>query len=161
MAHITVEEQLRDNNHDCIILVHPFISILESARKQCLTDALVVEFNIGKQLSTVLRDVSLGDRGRTAQRWLNDEFRALKPDQVLCTQIDLLFEPTLGIDPLMLFRQIARSKRIIVLWPGDFSNESLTYATPDHSLYRTWQINDPSLSIYRLVNETLGASNAL
>lgn len=153
MAHITVAEQIRSDHNGCIFLVHPNIAVLERTRENILTVYHVFEFSVGLHLSIALRDVPLGDRVRIIQRWLNDEIRAVEHDRVLCTQIDLLFEPSLGIDPLVFFKQIARIKQVIVLWPGDFSNGTLAYASPEHSHYRSWQISDPTLSIHRIVNK--------
>ena len=153
MAHITVVEQIKSDYSGCVFLVHPKITVLARIGEEVLAAYPVVEFNVGLYLSTALRDVLLSDRGRIIQRWLNDEIRAVEHNKVLCTQVDLLFEPSFGIDPLMLFKHIARNKQIIVLWPGDYLNGTLAYASPDHSHYRTWQISDPTLSIHRIENE--------
>jgi hypothetical protein len=55
------------------------------------------------------------------------------------TDIDLLFEPTWALDPLALLRSASRSARLIVAWPGTYAHDTLAYAVPEHSAYRTWR----------------------
>jgi len=54
--------------------------------------------------------------------------------------IDILFEPTLALDPLHLLRETSRLRPLIVLWPGAFVKGVLAYASADpaHAHYRTW-----------------------
>jgi len=54
-------------------------------------------------------------------------------------EIDVLFEPTLKLDPLGLLRQFSRVTKLIVTWPGTYINDVLAYAVPEHSHYRTWR----------------------
>ena len=63
----------------------------------------------------------------------------MAPGPVSCTDIDLLFEPTLELDPLGLLRDVSRVTRLVVAWPGSYADDVLAYAVPDHSHYRTWR----------------------
>lgn len=54
---------------------------------------------------------------------------------------------------MMLFKLIARNNQLIILWPGDYLNGVLAYASPEHNHYRTWQISDPTLTLHRIGNE--------
>jgi hypothetical protein len=58
---------------------------------------------------------------------------------VLCTETDLLFEPTLKLNPLSLLRDASRVTRLVVSWPGIYQSDVLAYAAPEHSHYRTWR----------------------
>jgi len=78
-------------------------------------------------------------RSREAQRWMKTRLGELSPGPVLCTEIDLLFEPTLELDPLRLLCDIGRITRLVVTWPGSYLHDLLAYAVPDHSHYRTWR----------------------
>ncbi len=64
------------------------------------------------------------------------------PGPVICTDIDLLFDPTLALDPLRLLRDSSRSAVLIVLWPGAVADGVLDYAVPAHAHYRTWSRSD-------------------
>jgi hypothetical protein len=150
-----IAEQIKGHASDCFLLVHPVIHGLEKARVQVLSIPTVSEIDIGRKLSAALLEAPPGDRGRTAQRWFFAEIDAARPGLLLCSHVDLLFEPGFGLDPLMLFRQAARSTRLIVLWPGDFITGdyflgSLSYAVPEHSHYRAWNVSDPALRVIRL-----------
>jgi len=70
---------------------------------------------------------------------LAEEIRTPSPlGPLLVTQIDLLFEPSLRLDPLTLLRGLSRQRPLLVAWPGSFQNGVLAYAVPEHSHYRIW-----------------------
>jgi len=101
--------------------------------------------------------VSASERSRFTQKWLVDNIAALPKGPVLCTNPDLLFDPSLEIDALALFRQAARIVALIVMWPGEYSSNSLSYAIPEHHHYRTWKVSEsllrqPVVLIHRLSN---------
>jgi hypothetical protein len=74
-----------------------------------------------------------------ANRWTKTRLGDLSPGPVLCTDIDLLFEPSLSLNPLRLFKDAGRITRLIVAWPGTYRDDVLSYAVPDHAHYRTWR----------------------
>jgi hypothetical protein len=74
-----------------------------------------------------------------ANRWTKTRLGDLSPGPVLCTDIDLLFEPRLSLNPLRLFKDAGRITRLIVAWPGIYRDDVLSYAVPDHAHYRTWR----------------------
>src|SRR5687767_13537052 len=85
-------------------------------------------FSIGKEASSFLIVLSDVDQSGTARQWLVNELRGKAPGPVVCQDIDLLFHPTLKLDPLALFRQISRHTKLIVLWPGEHKNGVLSYS---------------------------------
>lgn len=129
---------------DCLLLVHTKIQVLEK-----LSDEIqrlgVPHLNISKELSTSLMSISASERSQFSQKWLIDALNSFQNGPVLCTYPDLLFDPSLEIDPLMLFRQAARKIKLIVLWPGEYSANTLCYAIPDHQHFRTWKVSDSLL----------------
>jgi hypothetical protein len=52
---------------------------------------------------------------------------------------DLLFEPSLGIDPLRLFEQLSNYRTVVIAWPGTWNGTTLCYAETVHRHYRCWQ----------------------
>jgi hypothetical protein len=130
--------------YDCLLLVHPNLQILERMYNE-IQGLGVATLNVSKELSTFLMSVSANDRGRFSQKWLSDSLTSFQNGPVMCTCPDLLFDPSLEIDPLALFRQAARIIQIIVLWPGEYSANKLSYAVPEHHHYRTWNISDSLL----------------
>jgi hypothetical protein len=143
--------------YDCVILAHPSIRVLNSTWEKIQQRFAFSTLNLGASLSKELIQVRLDQRGSAAQVSLENMIRASESETVLCFGIDLLFEPSLQIDPLMAFRRASRIKRIIVFWPGSYEEPVLAYAETGHHHYRTWRIStdwisSPVLRIYPLVN---------
>ena len=148
---------IQTQSYDCLILTHPSIRVLTSAWEKVQQRFAYSTINIGASLSKELIHVGLGKRGSAAQGLLENMLRETESTTVLCVGIDLLFEPSLQIDPLMIFRRASRIKGIIVLWPGSYEESVLAYAETGHQHHRTWRISSdwtssPVLRIYPLVN---------
>ncbi len=126
----------------CLLLIHPEAARLHSMRGELQEVYGWPYLEVGPELSAKLKAVPPRKRPREAQRWVTHAVRALAPGPVLCTAIDLLFEPALELDPLALFRQASRKTRLVVLWPGTYQHEGLAYAVPQHAHYRTWRAPD-------------------
>ncbi|MCP4537842.1 MAG: BREX-3 system P-loop-containing protein BrxF [Chloroflexi bacterium] len=71
----------------------------------------------------------------------------MAPGPVLCTETDLLFEPTLKLDPLRLMRDASKVIRLVVAWSGSYTEDVLAYAVPKHGHYRTWRNPGVSISV--------------
>jgi hypothetical protein len=95
--------------------------------------------SIGKELSEFLVTTGENDRSRATRDWLVEELRRKSPGPVVCKDVDLLFHPSLNLDPLVLFRQASRFTKLVVLWAGSFSDGVLSYAVPEHNHYRHWK----------------------
>jgi len=129
---------------DCLLLVHPHIQVLENISNE-IQGLGVVHLNISKELSHALIDVSARERSRFSQKWLIDRLALYQNGPVLCTCPDLLFDPSLEMDPLAFFRQAARMIQLIVMWPGEYASSILAYAIPEHHHFRTWKVSDSLL----------------
>lgn len=142
---------------DCLVLPHPSIRILTSALEKIQQQFAFSTLNLGASLSKELIHVRLDQRGSAAQVTLENMIKASESATVLCFGIDLLFEPSLQIDPLMAFRRASRIKRSIVFWPGSYQGSVLAYAETGHHHFRTWRISadwisSPNLRIFPLAN---------
>jgi hypothetical protein len=132
-------------SHTCLLLVHPEIRRLEDMADELLPVYGWPRLSVGRELSAVLLSEMPRRRSRTARQWMPIRLREMAPGPVLCSEIDLLFEPMLELDPLGLLRDIGRVTRLVVTWPGSYRDDVLAYAVPDHSHYRTWR--KPGVSI--------------
>jgi hypothetical protein len=139
------------NSAACLVLVHPEIQMLEKALV-VIEHTQIPIVQIGKELSEILLDTQRAEQSRTIARWFEARFSSSNGKPLACSQIDLLFEPCFQLDPLALFKKASRNNGLIVLWPGDFTNQTLSYAVPEHRHFRTWRIDDPILNIVRLQN---------
>jgi hypothetical protein len=54
---------------------------------------------------------------------------------ILLNHIEILFDKALKIKPLSVLKKISRTKKIIVIWPGKYEYNKLTYAVPEHKEY--------------------------
>lgn len=149
--------ELLSQPYDCLLLVHPYIQILEKLSTE-IQESGVSHLNISKELSTSLMTVSASERSRFSQKWLIDTLATFQRGPVLCTCLDLLFDPSLKIDSLSLIRQAARIKQLIVLWPGEYSANTISYAVPEHHHFRTWKVTDSLLRQPVLLIHQISAS---
>lgn len=146
--------------YDCLVLSHPSIRVLTSALEKVQQLFAFSTLNLGASLSQELIHVRLDQRGSAAQALLENWMRESESATVLCFGIDFLFEPSLQINPLMVFRRASRTKRMIVFWPGSYEESVLTYAVTGHHHFRKWRISadwisSPVLRIYPLENATI------
>jgi len=139
---------LKRNNKPLVLVVHPEIHILDEKNKRLQTKFDWPVVSIGTDLS---KDMLSGQvSGAVAvQAWLIDRVRGAPSSPILLSDIDLLFEPSFKLDPLILFQRASRFNRLVVLWPGTYSKDKvLSYAVPQHKNYRTWR--NPDADIFPL-----------
>lgn len=130
------------SSHTCLLLVHPDVHNLEQVANDLLQNYGWPRLSIGAGLVDALLTRMPVDRPRCANQWLHERVVALAPGPVLCSEIDLLFEPSLALDPLRLLREVSRIARLVVAWPGEYRDNVLTYAVPVHHHYRSWRRPD-------------------
>ena len=95
--------------------------------------------SIGACLAPQLAPLTPRERTRQTARLLQACIVA-SATPVVCGDCDILFAPSLRLDPLTLFEHISRRTPILLLWPGTFADGVLRYAVPEHASYRTWPI---------------------
>lgn len=100
-------------------------------------------------LSKALVDIASNLSSSQRSKVVLDFFAKLQNQSeiLLLLDIEILFDRSLGIDPLMLLKNTARNRSIVVNWPGkiDFHAKLLTYATPGHSEYFEADLTDDIL----------------
>ncbi len=128
--------------YPCLLLAHPDVRRLAEMADELASTYGWPRLCIGRELSAALLPEPPGRRSSGLRRWVETRLGAVAPaggSPVLCTEIDLLFEPTLRLDPLRLLRDASRATRIVVAWPGSYDSDVLAYAVPEHGHYRTWR----------------------
>jgi hypothetical protein len=123
----------------CLLLVHPEIPTLEKAATELEERYGWPRLSVGGQLAAALLSEPPSHRPRLAQHWMEDRLSQMAPGPVLCTEIDLLFHPDLKLDPLMLLRRASRVTRVVATWPGNYVDDVLSYAVPEHAHYRVFR----------------------
>jgi hypothetical protein len=141
---------IQSKNFDCVILVHPTIQRLERAMDEVIRTKPLSLLDIGWELSGFLLGIPQSERTRAIRHWFEKQVETCQQPPLVCFHIDFLFLPILILDPLAMFRQAARRIKLVVLWPGEFTEKTLSYAVPSHKHYRTWELIDSSIAICRL-----------
>ena len=122
----------------CILLVHTDIGRLNHIAQQLVQRSGWSELAISRVLADILIDTPLDQRSALASEALTQPLARLRPGPVVFTDLALLFEPSLALEPLALLRRCSRSVPLVACWPGTYADECLTYAVPDHAHYHTW-----------------------
>jgi hypothetical protein len=133
----------------CLLLVHKDVARLNATGRKLAAHYHWPTLRVGQDLSRELLDIAPNRRPLMVQRKFPQLVREYTPGPLICSDIDLLFEPTLQIDPLRLLRETARLTTLIVLWPGSYSHDTLSYAVPEHNHFQNW--SQPELCDYCLI----------
>jgi hypothetical protein len=120
-----------------IIIVNSEIERLHKAFYSFSSDWDTV--SVGQEVSTLLVAQNESEHAGAINRWIDERFRRSQSNSFVCYDIDLLFHPSLKLDPLAIFRQISRHKKLAVLWPGTYQRGILCYAQPEHNHYHCWR----------------------
>lgn len=103
--------------------------------------ASVPYLNVNLALSERLLDLTTKERPLRIRRLLAEIIDEHQADTLALDNIELLFEPTLHQDPLVLLQGLSRNKSLIVAWGGTYDERRrvLTYAEPGHPEYRRYE----------------------
>lgn len=102
--------------------------------QRIVPDCIVL--NLGLALSQRLLDISSHQRPAQAPILLADLLAGEEP--AMLYDIELLFDPTLQLEPLRALKATSRSRILLVLWPGAYEDHKLTYAEPGHPEYKRY-----------------------
>jgi len=106
--------------HPCLLLVHPEVCTLQEAANELVPTHEWLHLSIGQELSAALLSEPPKRRSRAARRWMESRLSEMAPGPVLCTEIDLLFEPTLNLRisvPLWQNDTVMDLRISVSLWP--------------------------------------------
>ena len=92
--------------------------------------------NINLELSKFLLDIPVKKRGIEAARILQQIIDAQNAPLVLLDNLEILFDPSLNLNPLTCLKQLSRHRVIVASWTGQVSDGYLLYAEPGHPEFR-------------------------
>lgn len=95
--------------------------------------------NLSLELAARIVNLSSSQRPIEAPRVLEDFFVSQDGDLAILDNIELLLEPSLRQDSLILLQSLSRNKTLVVSWPGRYVNDTLTYAEPGHPEEKTYK----------------------
>jgi hypothetical protein len=93
--------------------------------------------SVGTALGEALLDVPPTERPRRVASGLEDLVRDLGPVVVL-DNLEILFEPSLRVEPLSLLDAVSRSRTVVAAWSGSLTGTTLTYAESGYPEYRAY-----------------------
>ena len=94
--------------------------------------------NINLELSRRLLDLTEKQRRLRLPSVLSDVLGPIDTRPLLLDNIELLFDRTLGHDPLRLLQSLSRVHTLIVAWNGRIVGDKIVYADPNHVDYRSY-----------------------
>ena len=126
-------------HHQLILVVGPphsgKTSLLRRLGATLQRPPLNVSLELGRRLATM----PLKARGLAAGDLLRDlAAQAPAGAPLLLDNLELLFEPSLHINPLDLIRQLAHARRVVAVWPGEVRGERVLYADLSHPEHRDY-----------------------
>lgn len=131
--------EIGELNSKLILLVGPSRSGKTQLLRQLGAKLNIEPLNINLELGRLLAATPNNKRGFSAGELLReiaDNERA--EDPLLLDNLELLFEPSLQINPLDIIRRLAHSKRVVAVWPGELRNDRLVYADRNHPEHRDY-----------------------
>lgn len=138
--------QMRTTQTKLVLLVGPQArcrAVLDAYAQQ--RDAPIV--SVGAELARRLTVVAKIYRSIEAARIFRDLIETgAKDDVVLLANIEILFDRSLGLNPLLLMRQSARRETAVAIWPGTLRNGRLIYATVGHGEHQDIEPNGIQLA---------------
>ncbi|MBL8299347.1 MAG: BREX-3 system P-loop-containing protein BrxF [Rhodanobacteraceae bacterium] len=128
-----------DLNSKLILLVGPSNGGKTRLLRQLGAKLSIEPLNVGQELGRRLAATPNNKRGFSASDMLREiADRERTEDPLLLDNIELLFEPSLKINPLDLVRRLAHSKRVVAVWPGELRGDRLIYADISHPEHRDY-----------------------
>jgi len=85
----------------------------------------------------MLKDLPLKKRPRKVSEFLTLIIRDKKADTLVLDHIEILFDPQLQQNPVLLLENISRNVTLIVGWKGHCSGRKLVYSEPEYDDYFT------------------------
>ncbi|PWR17931.1 BREX-3 system P-loop-containing protein BrxF [Zavarzinia aquatilis] len=141
IANLPALERLIEDVSD---LQGKLILLVGSSGKTRLLRALArrlntASLNIGVELGRRLTATPDSDRGFSLNESLREVTVNARNDvPLLLDNLEVLFEPSLKINPLNVIKLLAHSRPVIAAWPGEMRDDHLIYAGIGHPEHRDY-----------------------
>lgn len=98
--------------------------------------------NLNLELAKRMLELTRQKRTLQATRLVGDIMSETGEDIVFLDNIEMIFDPALGLDPLRLLEGISRNRTVVVSWNGEVVGNRLRYAAPGHPEYRDYSADN-------------------
>ncbi|MDO4232140.1 MAG: BREX-3 system P-loop-containing protein BrxF [Lautropia sp.] len=104
----------------------------------------VTPINVSLELGHRLAAMPVSERSFSAHQLLREiTCNGAHGDiPLLLDNLEVLFEPSLKINPLDLIKRLAHSRRVVAVWPGEIRGNRLVYASIGHPEHRDYSLGD-------------------
>ena len=129
-------EQIRMKNIPVISCV-PIVELCEICNLKEIETV-----NLGLELSSALKEIQLDKRGNLVQKELDRILGNSNSSSLLVANIDILFNPSYKLNVLKYFINLARTKMVLVQWPGEMKGNVLQYSQINAADYVRYDLQD-------------------
>lgn len=99
----------------------------------------IAPFNVGVTLGHRLATTPVAERGFSTNELLREITDSARGNaSLLLDNLEVMFEPSLKINPLDIIKRLAHSRRVVAVWPGEQRDNHLVYARMGHPEYRDY-----------------------
>lgn len=132
-------EEIGDLNSKLILLVGPSRSGKTQLLRQLGAKLDIELLNVGLELGRRLAAMPNNKRSFSAGESLREIAHNGRTDApLLLDNLELLFAPSLQINPVDLLKRLANSNRVVAVWPGELRGDRLVYADMNHPEHRDY-----------------------
>ncbi len=132
-------EQAQRSFHRLVLLVGPSGTGKTGVLRQLAESQGCPYLNVNLHLSQRMLELPRSRRPRQVDRIVSGLVDEHPGDVLVLDNLEILFDPSLQIDPMRLLKSVSRKQTIAAAWSGTLHDGSLTYAEPDHPEYRSYR----------------------
>lgn len=100
------------------------------------------KINLGIELSKRLIKFDESERVARVQEELDATLKEDGLNEILITNIDILFNPSYQLEIINYFINLSRLKKVVVQWCGKLKRNKLMYSEPDYVDYKYFGIEN-------------------
>ena len=132
-------EQAQRSFHRLVLLVGPSGTGKTGLLRQLAESRTCPYLNVNLHLSQRMLELPRNRRPRQVDRIFRDLLAEYPGDLIVLDNLEILFDPSLQIDPLRLLKSISRRQTFVAAWSGTFHDGVLTYTEPDHPEFKSYR----------------------
>jgi len=115
--------------------------------KKIAEETQIPILNLGLELSRRLLSLTIRERKLKASDIIADFLDAQEASRLAVDNTEIIFDPSLMLNPLGLLQSISRTRLLIWSWNGSIEDGHIIYAYPGHPEYHRISATDMTLII--------------